>query len=79
MAFEEIQIKLYEHYKKSRNHCVKEFEKLGTKIYTPTSAERESLAKVFGHQNPAYDEIKKQLLGPKGLSIFDDLHKVSKG
>ena len=79
MAFEEVQIEQYEHYKNSRSYCVKEFEKLGTKIYTPTSAERESLAKAFGHQNPVYDEIKKQLLGPKGLSIFDDLHKVSKG
>ncbi|MBG07807.1 MAG: hypothetical protein CME68_03555, partial [Halobacteriovoraceae bacterium] len=78
-AFEEVQLKQFQAYQGARNYCVKEFEKLGTKIYALTAAEKDSLSKAFGHQNAAYNDIKTGLLGPKGLSIFDQLYKAAKG
>ena len=78
-AFEEIQLQQYQNYQTSRNFCVKEFKKLGTEIYYLTTKEKENLANAFGHQNKAYDDIKKKLLGENGLSLFDGLYKAAKG
>jgi TRAP-type C4-dicarboxylate transport system substrate-binding protein len=79
-ALEEIQVLQVKNYHKAKNYCSEEFKKLNVKIYTPTSAEKEVLAKSFGHTNPSWVTVKKRLLGnDNGLSIFDDLFKIAKG
>ncbi len=78
-AFREIQEKQLKLYENSKKFCVKEFAKLGVKIYTPTSKEKEALATAFGHTNPAWEAVKKNLLGKDALKIFDELYKVARG
>jgi len=41
---------------------------LGVKIYTPTPQEKDVLAKTFGHTNPAWEPVKKRLLGNIGMA-----------
>jgi TRAP-type C4-dicarboxylate transport system substrate-binding protein len=76
-AFVEVQSAQLALYHRSRKYCIDEFAKLGTKIYTPTAREKAELARAFGHQNPAYDHIKKNKLGAHGMKIFDELFKVA--
>jgi len=78
-AFTEIQEKQVLLYRKAKAFCIKEFAKLGTKIYTPTHQEKEALEKAFGHINPAWEPVKKRLLGDNGMKVFDELYKVAKG
>jgi TRAP-type C4-dicarboxylate transport system substrate-binding protein len=78
-AFKEIQTVQVKSYHQAKNYCSQEFNKLGVKIYTPTSLEKEVLAKSFGHTNPEWDEVKKRLLGDNGMNIFDQFYKVAKG
>jgi len=78
-AFKEIQVVQGRLCQKARHFCSKEFEKSGVKIYTPTSREKEALAESFGHTNPAWNPVKKQLLGDNGMAVFDELYKIAKG
>lgn len=78
-AFEEIQVEQLKLYRQSKDLCAREFEKLGTKIYTPTPKGKEVLAKSFGHTHPAWEPVKKRLLGDNGMAVFDDLYKIAKG
>ena len=78
-AFKEIQDVQLQLFKGSKAYCIKKFEKLGVKIYVPTKEEKEVLVKAFGHQHPAWNSIKKKLLGDNGMAIFDELYKIAKG
>jgi len=78
-AFKEIQSLQLKHYHRSKEFCIQGFAKLGTKIYTPTPQEKEVLAKSFGHTNPAWEPVKKRLLGDSGMAVFDELYKIAKG
>ncbi len=77
-AMEEIQKKQRGLYQSAKDFCVSEFNKNGTKIYTPTQNEKNILADAFGHTNPAWDPVKKKLLGKNGMKIFDELYKAAK-
>jgi len=48
-------------------------------MHTPTPQEKEVLAKSFGHTNPAWNPVKKRLLGNNGIAVFDELYKIAKG
>ncbi|MFK7824395.1 MAG: TRAP transporter substrate-binding protein [Oligoflexales bacterium] len=78
-AFEKIQLAQRKAYEKSKEFCSNEFQKLGTKIYTPTPEEREELAKAFGHSHKSWESIKKKLLGSDGLKVFDQFLQASVG
>jgi TRAP-type C4-dicarboxylate transport system substrate-binding protein len=78
-AFKEIQVEQLKLYQQSKEYCIKEFAELGTKVYTPTPDERKVLADAFGHTQPAWEPVKKGLLGDNGLAIFDELFKTAKG
>ncbi|ALO42496.1 TRAP transporter substrate-binding protein DctP [Pseudoalteromonas phenolica O-BC30] len=51
--------------------CQHNFSKLGTSIYTPTDEELFVWKDRFGHKQPAWRSVKKQLLGD--LKTFDKL------
>jgi len=78
-ALKEIQVMQVKHYHKAKDYCSEEFKKLKVKIYTPTPQEKEVLASSFGHTNPAWDPVKKRLLGDNGMKIFDSFYKIAKG
>jgi len=78
-AIEEIKLEQVKLYQNSREFCIQKFNKLGTTIYTLTKQEKDILAKTFGHTNPAWNPVKKSLLGDNGMAIFDELFKVAKG
>jgi len=78
-AFKEIQAKQLKLSRQARTYCVKEFEKLGTQTYALTPEEKKELADAFGHLNPAWDPVKKRLLGDNGMVIFDKFYKIAKG
>jgi len=45
------------------NFCKQEFEKLGTKIYTPTDDEKAQWIEQCGHTRPEWNAIKMEILG----------------
>lgn len=55
----------------TKQKCVIELAKLGTQIYTPTIAEQTLWIEQFGHHNPTWKEVKKDLLGSE--KAFDEL------
>ncbi|WDP91253.1 MAG: TRAP transporter substrate-binding protein DctP [Desulfobacter sp.] len=78
-AFNEIQGAQLKNYKTAVTFCSEEFKKLGVKIYAPTPREQKVLAKKFGPANPAWEPVKKRLLGADGLAVFDKFYKIAKG
>ena len=78
-AIKDIQTLQVESYHQAKNYCSQELKKLGVKIYTPTSMEKNILAKSFGHSHPEWDHMKKRLLGDNGMKIFDHFYKIAKG
>ena len=76
-AWEKIQVAQRGVYETCRDNCTEEFKKLGTKVYVPTKAEKDELAKQFGHTHSSWDPIKKNLLGDDGLKVFDEFYKVA--
>jgi len=78
-AFAEIQSLQAKLCKKAENFCSKAFAELGTKIYTPTPQEKAVLSESFGHHHPAWEPVKKRLLGENGMTVFDEFYKAAKG
>jgi len=78
-ALKEIQTSQLKKYQQAKNYCSEEFKKFNVKIYTPTSEEKKVLRESFGHTNPAWDPVKKRLLGDNGLQIFEKFYKIAKG
>lgn len=78
-AFEQVQIIQRKLYEQAKEFCSNELKKLGTKIYVPTTAEKATLVKSFGHTHMSWEPIKKSLLGDDGLKIFDQFLQASVG
>lgn len=60
----------------TRIKCAEQLQKLGTKIYTPSLAERQLWIDQFGHQQPSWRDTKKELLGSE--IAFDKLLAATK-
>ena len=78
-AFAEIQTLQIKLYQKAKDFCSTEFARLGTKIYMPTPQEKAVLSESFGHHHPAWEPVKKRLLGENGMAVFDQLYKTARG
>lgn len=78
-AFQEVQVAQVKAYGRANELCAKAFANLDTRVYTPSQEEKEILARSFGHSHPAWNPVKKRLLGENGLNVFDQLYKVAKG
>jgi TRAP-type C4-dicarboxylate transport system substrate-binding protein len=78
-AFEEIQAAQIQHYHRAKTFCAREFAKLGTKIYTPSAAEKRALKRALGHHKPAWNTVKKRLLGEHYEKKFEQLYRAAKG
>ncbi len=50
--------------------------KAGVQFYKPTDAEMQQWVEAAGHQNAAWDDTKKELIGT--LAKFDELLEASK-
>ena len=77
-AIEEIRVEQYKGYKRAKQACIRGFEELGVTIYTPTPKEIKKLSDLYGHANPAWEAVKKRLLGNNGLAVFDKLYRIAK-
>ncbi|MFT5594983.1 MAG: TRAP-type C4-dicarboxylate transport system substrate-binding protein [Oceanicoccus sp.] len=78
-ALQLIQAKQFEQYQKANQLCEAAFIKQGTLIYTPTKNELQAFERKFGHENPIWDQAKKELLGENGIALFDQFVKAAKG
>lgn len=78
-AFKEIQLEQIRHYKRAKGFCTGKFAELGVKLYTPTSSEKKTMSELLGYGNPAWETVKKRLLGNNGLAIFEQLLKIARG
>jgi len=78
-AFKEIQTMQVKHYHEAKIFCSEAFKKLNVKIFTPTPDEKAALANSFGHTHPAWEPVKKRLLGTDGMTIFDRFYKIANG
>ncbi len=78
-AFDEIQLRQREQAKRAKSYCSDKFIAAGVEIYTPTVREKSSLEAAFSHSSSRWSPVKKRLLGPDGMAIFDQLYQVAKG
>lgn len=78
-AFKKIQVEQFKLYQRAKVFCTEGFAKLGVGIYAPTPGEKKVLSNLFGHANPAWEAVKKRILGDDGLTIFDKLYEIAKG
>lgn len=60
----------------SRAHAMAEMIKAGVQFYKPTDAEMQQWVDAAGHQNAAWNDTKKELIG--SLAAFDELLEASK-
>lgn len=77
-AFEEIQVEQVKLQKRAKGFCTEKFAELGVRIYTPAPEEKKELSDSFGHSNPAWEPVKKRLLGDDGLAVFDAFYQIAK-
>jgi len=59
----------------ARAYAMAELAKVGVEFYVPTASEKEAWIKASGSQLPAWDGIKKELIG--SLSKFDKLFEAA--
>ena len=78
-AMQEIRARQLQHYQRSKALCSKGFKQLGVPIIKLTEAEKSVFASQYGHQNPAWNSYKKELLGKNGIQTFEALYKAAQG